>query len=92
MKTTSLTALGIAALSASSIAFAATDKAGTAPSIQEAAAGPSDRPAATRDAAPQTRDWAKADADRDHLISPDEMEAYLQANPGPLNPARAASK
>lgn len=35
-------------------------------------------------AAPATRDWAQVDTNRDGSISPDEMSAYLQANPGPL--------
>lgn len=40
------------------------------------AAGAANRPA--------TRDWAQVDKNRDNLVSPDEMEAYLVANPGPL--------
>jgi hypothetical protein len=35
-------------------------------------------------AAPATRDWAQVDTNRDGLVSPDEMAAYLKANPGPL--------
>jgi hypothetical protein len=31
-----------------------------------------------------TRDWAQVDTNRDGSISPEEMAAYLQANPGPL--------
>jgi hypothetical protein len=27
---------------------------------------------------PETRDWAKIDTNRDHLISPDEMQKYLE--------------
>ena len=38
----------------------------------------------TGGAAPATRDWAQVDTNRDNLISPEEMAAYLQANPGPL--------
>jgi len=30
------------------------------------------------------RDWKAVDANGDHLVSPEEMEKYLQANPGPL--------
>lgn len=33
---------------------------------------------------PAGRDWSKIDTNRDHLISPEEMEAFLKANPGPL--------
>lgn len=40
--------------------------------------------AGTGGAAPATRDWAQVDTNRDNLISPEEMAAYLQANPGPL--------
>lgn len=28
--------------------------------------------------APETRDWAAIDTNRDHLISPDEMQKYLE--------------
>jgi hypothetical protein len=31
-----------------------------------------------------TRDWAQVDTNRDGSISPEEMSAYLKANPGPL--------
>jgi hypothetical protein len=40
--------------------------------------------ASARKTAAATRDWAKVDANHDHLVSPEEMEAYLKANPGPL--------
>jgi hypothetical protein len=36
----------------------------------------------------QTRDWAKIDLNKDHLISPEEMEKYLAENPGPLRTAK----
>lgn len=29
---------------------------------------------------PETRDWAAIDTNRDHLISPDEMQKYLEAS------------
>lgn len=29
---------------------------------------------------PETRDWAAIDTNRDNLISPDEMEKYLEAS------------
>ncbi len=32
------------------------------------------------------RDWAEVDTNRDGLVSPEEMEAYLKANPGPAKP------
>ena len=49
-----------------------------------AAAGNAERKTSTSATAPATRNWAKADANRDNLISPEEMEAYIAANPGPL--------
>ena len=30
------------------------------------------------------RDWSQIDTNRDGLVSPEEMEAWLKANPGPL--------
>lgn len=30
------------------------------------------------------RDWSAIDTNKDGLISPEEMEAWLKANPGPL--------
>lgn len=35
-------------------------------------------------AAPAVRDWAEIDTNKDGLISPEEMERYLAAKPGPL--------
>lgn len=34
--------------------------------------------------APAVRNWSDVDTNKDNLISADEMEAYLKANPGPL--------
>ena len=47
--------------------------------------GMSDRTKTMNDvgARPATRDWAKVDANKDNLVSPEEMEAYLQANREP---------
>jgi hypothetical protein len=39
------------------------------------------------DPACRTRDWAAIATNRDNLISFEEMEAYLAANPGPLRTA-----
>ena len=49
-------------------------------------AGLSDRTMTMNDVAalPATRDWSKIDANKDDLVSPEEMEAYLKANPGPV--------
>lgn len=32
---------------------------------------------------PQGRDWTKIDTNKDGHISPEEMETWLKANPGP---------
>lgn len=40
-------------------------------------------PAAASTPAERGRDWSKIDTNRDGLISPEEMEAWLNANPGP---------
>ena len=45
---------------------------------QGAAAKPS------ADSRSAVRDWAQVDTNKDHSISPEEMEAYLLSNPGPL--------
>lgn len=49
-------------------------------------AGLSDRNMTMNDVAalPTTRDWSKIDTNKDNLVSPEEMEAYLKANPEPL--------
>ena len=45
---------------------------------------PTDRKATEKGPAPETRNWAAVDTNKDNLVSPEEMEAYLKANPGPL--------
>ena len=44
------------------------------------------KPAAAKPAAAaeQGRDWNRIDTNRDGLVSPEEMEAFLRDNPGPL--------
>lgn len=44
------------------------------------------KPVATQQTAPaeQGRDWTKIDTNRDNHVSPEEMEKWLAANPGPL--------
>lgn len=49
-------------------------------------AGLSDRTKAMNAKGPEARDWSQIDTNKDNLISPEEMEAYLKANPGPLKP------
>lgn len=39
--------------------------------------------AAAAATAEKGRDWRKIDTNGDHYISPEEMEAWLKANPGP---------
>jgi hypothetical protein len=43
----------------------------------------STKPAAAPASTERGRDWSKIDTNRDNLISPEEMEAWLAANPGP---------
>lgn len=38
---------------------------------------------ATTGAAEKVRDWRAIDTNKDNLISPEEMEAWLKANQGP---------
>jgi hypothetical protein len=59
-------------------ATTSTSSTGVAPQVTGAGTG------AGTAASPATRDWAQVDTNRDGLISPQEMSAYLQANPGPL--------
>lgn len=92
--TTTAAALGLAFALASSAAWAATT---TAPSATKTVpanksdkpAGPAKKvgtapaPAATAATAQRGRDWNQIDTNRDNLISPEEMETWLAANPGP---------
>lgn len=75
------------------LAFAGAVAAGDAPQKDKDKA-----PAASTTAAPirtttanapnagaeRGRDWSRIDTNRDHAISPEEMEKYLAENPGPL--------
>lgn len=74
------------------LAFAGAVAAADAPQKDKAKA-----PTATTTAAPirtttatpnagaeRGRDWSRIDTNRDHAISPEEMEKYLADNPGPL--------
>lgn len=42
---------------------------------------PADKPAPA--SADKGRDWTQIDTNKDGLVSPEEMEAWLKANPGP---------
>jgi hypothetical protein len=59
-----------------------TSSTGVAPQVTGAGTGTS--AGAGMGASPATRDWAQVDTNHDGLVSPQEMSAYLQANPGPL--------
>jgi hypothetical protein len=69
-----------------SLALACAVAAGTAAAADDKKATGA-KPAAQRampaDEGPG-RDWSRIDTNKDGLISPEEMEAWLQANPGPL--------
>jgi hypothetical protein len=78
--------LALALMSGAGVAFAtdtakSPDKAVKPVAATAAATAAAAGAAATR---PSTRDWAQVDTNRDGLVSPEEMEAYLAANPGPL--------
>jgi len=76
MKTRHLSAAGLALLLVGTVGTAgAATPAKPAPKPAAAA------PAATADVG---RDWNRIDTNRDGLISPEEMEQWLAANPGPL--------
>jgi hypothetical protein len=82
MRSIQVCALAVA-LTASGIAVAGTGKPAT--------------PADTGAKAPATqeyvvRDWAKMDKNKDNLISPEEMTAYIDAHPGPLAKQKQAAQ
>ncbi len=66
--------LGLAALASAGCAATDAGKPGAAPAAQVAAAAPAEA----------GRDWSRIDTNRDGHVSPEEMEKYLAANPGPL--------
>lgn len=61
-------------------AAATTTNAGAATTSTAANAGTG----STAASAERGRDWSRIDADRDHSVSPEEMEKFLAENPGPL--------
>jgi hypothetical protein len=80
-------ALAFALATASAFAADAQKPADAAKKPAAAAATKQAKPvamAAAADKGSEVRDWAKIDTNKDNLISPEEMEAYLKANPGPL--------
>lgn len=83
MKTT-VVLCAAALLGSAPPAVLAADKPGTAAAAEKKQARPA--PAAAR---AETRDWVKMDTNKDNLISPEEMLAYLKDNPGPLRTAAA---
>lgn len=82
MRSIKLCALALA-LSASGAALAASGK-------PAAAAEPAAKPKSAGEYV--TRDWAKMDKNKDHIISPEEMIAYIEANPGPLARQKQSAK
>ena len=59
--------------------MAATPAAGTTPAAAKTAATAAPSGAAVRN-------WADVDKNGDNAVTPEEMEAYLKANPGPQRP------
>lgn len=57
---------------------AAQTEAAKAPAKQVTATAAGKAATASAAGGSETRDWAKIDSNRDNLISPDEMEKYLQ--------------
>jgi hypothetical protein len=85
--TVPVVALSFAFASASAFAADAQKPADAAKKPAAAATAKQAKPvttAAAADKGSEVRDWAKIDTNKDNLISPEEMEAYLKANPGPL--------
>jgi hypothetical protein len=67
--------------------MAATPAAGTTPAATKTtttAAAPA--PGSTAPAPKAVTGLADMDTNRDNLVSPEEMEAFLKANPGPQRP------
>lgn len=66
---------------------AAKEAAKEAPAAAAAATQKAVKPVAATGKAPAAaergRDWSQIDTNKDSLISPDEMEKWLAANPGP---------
>lgn len=78
--------LAVALMSGAGLAIAADPAKPVDKAIKPVAATatPAAATAGAAAARPATRNWAQVDANGDGLVSPEEMEAYLVANPGPL--------
>ena len=84
--------IAFAAASGLALAVDAPANSGTAPSTVKTVKSAAPPTTSSQDAAVtrkadnrnEVRDWAQIDVNKDHSISPEEMEAYLLANPGPL--------
>ncbi len=87
MSPKSLLPLALVAVAGTAFATDTTTKpAAPHKAVTHAATTPHAGAQATAHALPATRDWRQVDANGDHLVSPEEMEKYLAANPGPLKP------
>lgn len=60
----------------------ATSQASAASDKEKATPKKADKPAAAAPAE-KGRDWSAIDTNKDGFISPEEMDAWLKANPGP---------
>jgi hypothetical protein len=78
-------ALAVVVALACAPAFAAEkEKKEGAPMASEKGAAAQQKSAAGAEGAGKGRDWSQIDKNNDNSIQPDEMEAWLKANPGPL--------
>lgn len=66
--------LGVVVLAGAGCATTDAGKPAAPPAAQVAAGTPAEA----------GRDWSRIDTNRDGHVSPEEMEKYLAANPGPL--------
>lgn len=67
--------LGLVVLASAGCAATGTSKPTAAAPAPQVAAAPSGETG---------RDWSRIDTNKDGNVSPEEMEKYLAANPGPL--------
>jgi hypothetical protein len=76
----SLAVAMVLALASAPVFAAEKEKKEGAPAASEKREGA----AAPESGAGKGRDWSQIDKNNDNLIQPEEMEAWLKANPGPL--------
>lgn len=78
--------LSIATLALTLVAGAAVAATPSSDTAAQAAGKAQKSTASPGTGAAEVRSWGDVDKNRDNLVTPQEMEAYLQANPGPLRP------